>query len=105
MNGVFHSFLDRFVVIFLDDILIYSRDEQEHEDHLRQVLQCLRDNQLYGSLPKCAFFRAKVHYLGHVISGDGISVDPSKIRAIMDWPAPTSVTEVRSFMGLAGYYR
>ena len=68
-------------------------------------MQKLRENKLYGSLSKCAFYRPKMHYLGHVISGDGVSVDPSKIRAIMDWPAPTSVTEVRSFMGLAGYYR
>jgi hypothetical protein len=105
MNGVFRTFLDKSVVVFLDDILIYSKNEREHEEHLRQVLQCLRDNQLYGSLSKCAFFRSEVKYLGHVISGDGISVDPSKIEAIMNWPAPTSVTEVRSFMGLAGYYR
>ena len=105
MNGVFRTFLDRFVVVFLDDILIYSRNEKEHEEHLRQVLQKLRENQLFGSLSKCAFFRPEIHYLGHIILGDGVSVDPSKIRAIMDWPAPTSVTQVRSFMGLVGYYR
>ena len=84
MNGVFCTFLDRFVVVFLDDILIYSRDEKDHEEHLRQVLQKLRENQLFGSLSKCAFFRLEIHYLGHIISRDGISVDPSKIRAIMD---------------------
>ncbi|KAH9295573.1 hypothetical protein KI387_039161, partial [Taxus chinensis] len=66
---------------------------------------CLSEQRLYGNLEKCAFFQTEVQYLGHVISGEGIAVDPSKIRAIMDWPAPTSVTEVRSFMGLAGYYR
>ena len=104
MNGVFCTFQDKFVVIFLDDILIYSHDEKEHEEHLRQVLQKLRENQLYGNLSKCAFYRPEIHYLGHVISGDGVLVDPSKIRAIMDWPAPTNVTEVRSFMGLARYY-
>lgn len=95
MSGVFCTFLDKFVVVFLDDILIYSRDEKEHEEHLRQVLQKLRENQLFGSLSKCAFFRSEIHYLGHIISGDGVSVDPSKIRAIMDWPTPTSVMEVR----------
>ena len=105
MTGVFRTFLDKFVVVFLDDILIYSQDEQEHKEHLRQVLQLLRENKLYGSLKKCAFFRPEIHYLGHIITGDGISVDPSKIRAIMEWPTPTSVTKVRSFMGLAGYYR
>ncbi len=84
MNGVFHTFLDKFMVVFLDDILIYSRDEEEHKEHLRQVLQKLRENQLFGSLSKCAFFRPEIHYLGHVISGDGVLVDPSKIRAIMD---------------------
>ena len=90
--------------MFLDDILIYSKNEKEHEEHLRQVLQCLRDNQLYGSLLKCVSYRPKIHYLGHVILGDGVSIDPTNIRAIMDWPTPTSVTEVRSFMGLARYY-
>lgn len=105
MNGVFCTFLDKFVVVFLDGILIYSHDEKEHEEHLRQVLQKLRGNQLFGSLSKCEFFRTEIHYLGHVILGDGVLIDPSKIKAIMDWLAPTSVTEVRSFMGLAGYYR
>ena len=71
MNKVFYTFLDKFVVFFLDDILIYSHDEKENEEHLRQVLQCLRENQLYGSLSKCTFFRKEVQYLGHVISGDG----------------------------------
>ena len=84
MNGVFCTFLEKFVVVFLDDILVYSCDEKEHEENLRQVLQWLRENQLYGSLLKCAFFRREVHYLGHVISEDGILVDPSKIQAIMD---------------------
>ena len=105
MNGVFHTFLDKFVVIFLDDILIYSCDEKQHEENLRQVLQKLRENQLFGSLSKCAFYRPEIHYLGHVISSDGVSIDPSNIRAIMDWPTPTSVIEVRSFMGLARYYQ
>ena len=105
MNGVFHSYLDKFVLVFLDDILIYSKSEKEHEEHLRLVLQCLRDNQLYANVAKCDFFQSEIQYLGHVISGEGISVDPAKIQAIVDWPAPTTVSEIRSFMGLAGYYR
>lgn len=101
MNGVFCTFLNQFVIVFFDDILIYSQNEKEHEEHLRKVLQYLRDNQLYSSLSKCAFFRLEVKYLGHVISGDGILVDPSKIRAIMDWSVPTNMTEVKIFMSLA----
>lgn len=105
MNGVFRSYLDRFVLVFLDDILIYSKIQKEHEEHLRLVLQCLRDNQLYANLAKCEFFQSEIQYLGHIISGEGISVDPAKIQAIVDWPTPTTVSEIRSFMGLAGYYR
>ena len=105
MNGVFRKYLDQFVQVFLDDILIYSKNEKEHEKHLRVVLTCLRENQLYGKLSKCSFFQKKVHYLGHIISGEGISVDPEKVKAIMDWPVPKNAHEVRSFMGLAGYYR
>lgn len=105
MNGVFRTYLDHFIIIFLDDILIYSRTMEEHEGHLRQVMQCLRENQLYANLAKCDFFQSEVNYLGHVVLGEGISVDPSKIQVIVDWPAPTNISEVRSFMGLARYYR
>ena len=84
VNGVLHTFLDKFVIVFLDDILIYSRDEKEHKEHLRLVLQLLRENRLYGSLKKCAFFRPEIHYLGHIIIGDGILVKPSEIQAIME---------------------
>lgn len=104
MNGVFRRYLDHFVVVFLDDILVYSKSMEEHEEHLWLVLQCLRENQLYANLANCEFFQTEIQYLGHVISGDGISVDPAKIQAIVDWPAPKNVSEVRSFMGLAGYY-
>ena len=104
MNGLFHSYLDRFVLVFLNDILIYSKSEKEHEEHLRLVLQCLRDNQLYANATKCDFFQSEIQYLGHVISGEGISVDPAKIQAIVDWPTPTTVSEIHSFMGLVGYY-
>ena len=97
--------MDKFVQVFIDDILIYSRTTEEHDEHLRLVLQCLREHKLYGKLSKCSFYQSRIHYLGHVISGEGIAVDPAKVEAIMEWPAPTNVTEVRSFMGLAGYYR
>jgi hypothetical protein len=105
MNGVFREYLDKFIQVFIDDILIYSRMMEEHDEHLRLVLQCLRENKLYGKLSKCSFYQSKIHYLGHVISDEGIVVDPTKVEAIMEWPAPTNVPEVRSFMGLAGYYR
>ena len=105
MNGVFQKYLDRFVQVFLDDILIYSKNGREHEEHLRIVLSCLRENILYGKLSKCSFFQKEIHYLGHIISGKGISVDPEKVRAIMEWPVPKNAHEVRSFMGLVGYYR
>lgn len=105
MNSVFRTFLDKFVVVFLDDILVNSNSIKEHEQHLEQVLACLRKNRLFANPEKCEFFKTKICYLGHVISGDGISVDPSKVRAIIDWPTPSNVSEVQSFMGLAGYYR
>lgn len=105
INCVFRNYLDQFVQVFLDDILIYSKNGKEHEKHLRVVLTCLRENQLYGKLSKCSFFQKKVHYLGHIISGEGISADPEKVKAIMDWLVPKNAHEVRSFMGLAGYYR
>jgi hypothetical protein len=105
MNGVFRNYLDKFVIVFLDDILIYSKSEEEHEKHLRMVLQVLREHQLYAKLSKCSFYQRKIHYLGHIISEEGIVVDPEKIRAIEGWPVPKNVSEVRSFMGLAGYYR
>jgi hypothetical protein len=104
MNGVFRKYLDRFVQVFLDDILIYSKNEREHEEHLRVVLCYLRENKLYGKLTKCSFFQKEIHYLGHITSGEGIFVDPEKVRAIMEWPVPKNGHEVRSFMGLAGYY-
>jgi hypothetical protein len=80
MNGVFHEYLDKFVQVFIDDILIYSRMKEEHDEHLRLVLQCLRENKLYGKLSKCSFYQSKIHYLGHIISGEGIIVDPTKGR-------------------------
>jgi hypothetical protein len=105
MNGVFIDYLDKFVIVFLDNILVYSKTEKEHEKHLRMVLQVLREHQLYAKLSKCSFYQRKIHYLGHIISKEGIAVDPEKVEAIREWSAPRNVVEVRSFMGLAGYYK
>ncbi|KAH9329027.1 hypothetical protein KI387_001135 [Taxus chinensis] len=101
---LYRTFLDNFVIVFLDDILIYSFSIEEHQEHLRQVLQVLREHHLFGNLEKCSFFQSEIQYLGHIITGEGISVDPSNIYAIIDWPTPTTVTKVRRFMGLVGYY-
>lgn len=104
MNGVFRKNLDQLVQVFLDDILMYSKNEKEHEEHLRVVLTCLSENKLYGILSKCSFFQKKNHYLGNIILGEWISVDPKMLKAIMDWPVPKNAHEVCNFMGLAGYY-
>ncbi|KAG8474923.1 hypothetical protein CXB51_031618 [Gossypium anomalum] len=105
MNRIFRQYLDRFVVVFIDDILVYSRDETEHAEHLRLVLRILRDKQLYAKFSKCEFWLREVSFLGHVVSASGIRVDPNKISAILNWKPPRNITEVRSFLGLAGYYR
>ncbi|KAL4037874.1 hypothetical protein IC575_001475 [Cucumis melo] len=105
MNRVFREFLDTFVIVFIDDILIYSKTEAEHEEHLRIVLQTLRDNKLYAKFSKCEFWLKHVSFLGHVVSKAGVSVDPAKIEAVTGWTRPSTVSEVRSFLGLAGYYR
>ena len=104
MNRVFHPYLDQFVMVFIDDILVYSKDAQKRELHLRIVLQILRENQLFAKLSKCDFWLKEVSFLGHIISAEGIRVDPVKIEAVMNWKPPRNVTEVRSFLGLAGYY-
>jgi hypothetical protein len=105
MNGVFRDYLDKFVIVFLDDIFMYSKTEEEHEQHLRMVLRVLREHQLYAKLSKCSFDQRQIHYLGYIISKEGIVVDPEKVEAIREWSAPRNVVEVRSFMGLVGYYR
>ncbi|XP_017416766.2 uncharacterized protein LOC108327584 [Vigna angularis] len=105
MNRIFRPYLDKFVVVFIDDILVYSKSYAEHEEHLRTVLSVLREKELYAKLSKCEFWMKEVQFLGHVVSAGGISVDPAKVRAVLDWESPRSVTEVRSFVGLAGYYR
>jgi hypothetical protein len=97
--------LDKFVVVFIDDILIYSKNKAEHTKHLRIVLQRLRDHKLYAKFSKCEFWLDSVKFLGHTISDDGISVDPRKMQEVMDWKPPKSVHQIRSFLVLAGYYR
>ena len=105
MNRVFKDFLDTFVIVFIDDILVYSKTEAEHEEHLHKVLETLRVNKLYAKFSKCEFWLKQVAFLGHVVSSEGVSVDPAKIEAVTSWSRPSTVSEVRSFLGLAGYYR
>jgi hypothetical protein len=105
MNNVLSKFLDIFVLVFINDILIYSKNREEHEEHLKLVLQVLRERQLYAKFSKCDFFQKQVHYLGHVIYEEGVEVDLEKIKSIMDWPTPKDVFDIISFMGLEGYYR
>jgi ribonuclease HI len=104
MNKVFMEYLDKFVVVFIDDILIFSKTEEEHENHLRLVLEKLRSNQLYAKFGKCEFWLTEVAFLGHVISAGGVSVDPSKVKDVLNWMPPTNVSEIQSFLVLAGYY-
>ncbi|PKU61001.1 putative mitochondrial protein [Dendrobium catenatum] len=105
MNRVFKDYLDQFVIIFIDDILVYSAFEEDHARHLSIVLDTLRQHQLYAKFSKCEFWLKSISFLGHVVSSEGISVDPQKIQAVADWPRPTTVFEVHSFLGMAGYYR
>ena len=105
MHRVFQPYLDQFVVVFVDDILIYSKSEEEHEDHLRIILQVLRDQQLYSKFRKCEFWLTEVKLLGHVVPTSGVSVDHEKVEAIRSWKRSKSVFEIRSFLGLVGYYR
>jgi len=104
MNRVFKSFLDHFVIVFIDDILVYSKSEEEHEQHLRLALQTSREHKQYAKFSKCEFWLDSVAFLGHAVSKDGINVDIKKVEAIQDWPRPTSVSEIHSFLALAGYY-
>ncbi|GKC32271.1 putative reverse transcriptase domain-containing protein [Tanacetum coccineum] len=105
MNRVCKPYLDKFVIIFIDDILIYSKNEKEHEEHLKAILELLKKEQLYAKFSKCEFWIPKVQFLGHVIDSRGIHVDPAKIESIKDWASPKTPTEIRQFLGLAGYYR
>ncbi|GKB17618.1 putative reverse transcriptase domain-containing protein [Tanacetum coccineum] len=105
MNRVCKPYLDKFVIIFIDYILIYSKDKKEHEEHLKAILELLKKEQLYAKFSKCKFWIPKVQFLGHVIDSRGIHVDPAKIESIKDWASPKTPTEIRQFLGLAGYYR
>ena len=102
-NRVFHPYSDQFVVVFIDDIFVYSKDAQDHEQHLRMVLQILRKKKSFAKSSKCEFWLKEVSFLGHIVSTEGIRVDLTKIEAIVNWKPPQNVTEVRSFLGLAGY--
>ncbi|GJR29289.1 putative reverse transcriptase domain-containing protein [Tanacetum coccineum] len=104
-NLVCKPYLDKFVIVFIDDILIYSKDEKEHEEHLKAILELLKKEQLYAKFSKCEFWIPKVQFLGHVIDSRGIHVDPAKIESIKDWASPKTPTEIRQFLGLAGYYQ
>src|SRR4051812_14119113 len=105
MNKVFMEFLDKFVVVFIDDILIYSKSKEEHEGHLRLILEKLREHKMYAKFSKCESGLNEVGFLGHVVSRYGVAVDPAKVSVVTEWESPKSVKEVRSFLGLAGYYR
>ena len=105
MNMVFRPYVDQFVVVFIDDILVYSKDAQEHKQHLKIVLKTLREKKLYSKLCKCDFGLKEVFFLGHIVSAEGIRVDLTKIETIVNWKPPRNVTDVRIFLGLAGYYR
>jgi hypothetical protein len=105
MNKVFIKYLDKFVVVFIDDILIFSKNEEEHDERLRLVLQKLRENQLYAKLNKYKFWLKEVSFLGHIISEGGILVDLSKVKDVLSWITPQNILDIRSFLGLIGYYR
>ncbi|GJR08503.1 putative reverse transcriptase domain-containing protein [Tanacetum coccineum] len=105
MNRVCKPFLDKFVIVFIDDILIYSKNKKEHEEHLKAVLELLKKERLYAKFSKCEFWILKVQFLSHVIDSQGIHVDPAKIKSIKDWESPKTPMEIRQFLGLAGYYQ
>jgi len=105
MNRVLRGIVTKIIVVFVDDILVFSNSEEEHGEHLREVLETLREHKLKAKFSKCNFWKEEVKFLGHIVSGKGLSVDPSKLKAIQDWQTPRNATEVRSFLSLAGYYR
>jgi hypothetical protein len=105
MNKVFMEYLDKFVMVFIDDILVYSRSEEEHEEHLLLALQKLQEHRLYTKLTKREFWMKQGAFLRHIISKGGIFVDPSKVQDVLSWNAPTSVGDIQSFLGLARYYQ
>jgi hypothetical protein len=104
MNKVFMEYLDKFEVVFIDDILIFLKMEEDLETHLRLVLEKLKENQLYATFSKCEFWLIEVAFLGHIISAGGVSVDPSKVKDVLNWMPPINVSEIHSSLGLVGYY-
>ena len=105
MNRVFRLYIDKFVVVFIDDILVYSKNQKEHEEYLRIVLETLKEQKMYAKWKKCDFWIQSISFLGHVISEEGIEVDSEKVEAVVFWKTTKNVTEIKSFLGLAGYYR
>ncbi|GJT93278.1 putative reverse transcriptase domain-containing protein [Tanacetum coccineum] len=105
MNQVYKPYLDNFVIVFIDDILIYLRSKKEHEEHLKFILELLKKEELYAKFSKCEFWLPKVQFLSHVMDSQGIHVDPAKVESTKDWATPTTLTEIRQFLGLVGYYR
>jgi hypothetical protein len=105
MNRVFQEYLDSFGLLFIDDIMVYSTDYAKHEGHLKIVMEKLHDERLFAKFKKCEFWLEEVSFLGHVVNKNGLAVDPAKVQVVVDWERPTSVQEIRSFLGLAGYYR
>ena len=105
MNRVLRSYVDQFVMVFIDDILVYSKDRENHDTYLRVVLETLKKERLYAKLSKCEFWLREVSFLGHIVSGEGIQVDQKKVEVIIEWKTTRNVTKVRSFLGLAGYFR
>ncbi|GJW19586.1 putative reverse transcriptase domain-containing protein [Tanacetum coccineum] len=105
MNRVCNPYLDEFVIVFIDDILIYSKSKEEHEVHLQLILELLEKKKLFGKFSKCKVWLQEFHFLRHVVNIEGIPVDPSKIKAIKNWKPPKTPTDIRLFLGLAGYYR
>jgi hypothetical protein len=105
MNKIFMPYLDKFVIVFIDDILVYSKDKSEHAKQLKIVLQTLREHQLYAKFSKCEFWLDKMEFLGHVITKEGIVVNPSKVESVLEWKSPKNAKEIRGFLGMAGYYR
>src|SRR5436190_8848310 len=104
MNHILTSFIDKFIVVYLDDILIFSKSHSEHEKHIQQVLKVLDEAGMILNLDKCKFFKPEIKFLGHIVSKDGIRADPAKIRKVLEWPTPRNIMDVRGFVNFAGFY-